>query len=98
MSIQNIEAEQTVLGSLLLEGELIKEWCLTLLHFYKMIRTNSLLNIIYKTKHPSKKEKCPINLTKHPHLQTDYYKAKHRNHQPSITLHDYPVLQYPRLS
>lgn len=40
----------------------------------------------------------PFNLTKHPHLQTDYYKVKHRNHQPSITLHDYLVLQYPRLS
>ncbi|MBO1626135.1 replicative DNA helicase [Bacillus arachidis] len=33
MSIQNVEAEQTVLGSLLLEGELIKECRLTEQHF-----------------------------------------------------------------
>ncbi|WP_141527913.1 replicative DNA helicase [Bacillus sp. AFS023182] len=33
MSIQNVEAEQTVLGSLLLEGELIKECHLTEQHF-----------------------------------------------------------------
>lgn len=33
MSIQNVEAEQTVLGSLLLDGELIKECRLTAHHF-----------------------------------------------------------------
>lgn len=59
MSIQNVEAEQMVLGVLLLEGELINDSPLILLHFHKMIQTNSLPNTIQKQNTPLKKRSVP---------------------------------------
>ncbi|WP_144569562.1 replicative DNA helicase [Bacillus pseudomycoides] len=47
MSIQNIEAEQTVLGSLLLDGELIKECRLTEQHFSMAVH-QALFKLIRK--------------------------------------------------
>ncbi|MEN1936968.1 replicative DNA helicase [Paenibacillus sp. 102] len=57
MSIQNIEAEQTVLGSLLLEGELIKECQLTEQHF-----STAMHRAIFKLMREMDEEGQPIDL------------------------------------
>ncbi|MGG3518889.1 replicative DNA helicase [Bacillus pseudomycoides] len=57
MSIQNIEAEQTVLGSLLLDGELIKECRLTDQHF-----STAVHQAIFKLIRKIEEEGQPLDL------------------------------------
>ncbi|AIK37252.1 replicative DNA helicase [Bacillus pseudomycoides] len=57
MSIQNIEAEQTVLGSLLLDGELIKECRLTEQHF-----STAVHQAIFKLIRKIEEEGQPLDL------------------------------------
>ncbi|OOR49468.1 replicative DNA helicase [Bacillus pseudomycoides] len=57
MSIQNIEAEQTVLGSLLLDGELIKECRLTNQHF-----STAVHQAIFKLIRKIEEEGQPLDL------------------------------------
>ncbi|MDZ5606136.1 replicative DNA helicase [Bacillus pseudomycoides] len=57
MSIQNTEAEQTVLGSLLLEGELIKECRLTKQHF-----STAMHRAIFKLIREIEEEGQPIDI------------------------------------
>lgn len=47
MSIQNVEAEKTVLGSLLIDGELIKECRLTE-HYFSMSVHKSIFQLMRK--------------------------------------------------
>ncbi|MBJ8026900.1 replicative DNA helicase [Bacillus cereus group sp. N21] len=57
MSIQNVEAEQTVLGSLLLDGELIKECRLTEQHF-----STAVHQAIFKLIRKIEEEGQPLDL------------------------------------
>ncbi|MGG2016402.1 replicative DNA helicase [Bacillus sp. S10(2024)] len=57
MSIQNVEAEQTVIGSLLLDGELIKECRLTEHHF-----STALHQAIFKLIREVEKDGQPLDL------------------------------------